>query len=206
MSKTIVLVHGLWVNGMDMSLLRQRLRSAGYDTRQFSYNSVYYNPLENAVQLNAFVKRLDSPVIHFVCHSLGGLVVRHLFYEYPDQRPGRVVTLGTPHKPSSAAKRFSSFFAGEWMLGKSIDKGLLGKVPPWDNSHELGSIAGTFRLGLGMIVPGIPTPNDGTVAVKETRLNGMKEHLIINASHFGLLLSRQASEATISFLEMGSFR
>ena len=206
MSKeTVILVHGLWLNGMDMTLLRHRIRDAGYETKQFSYNSIHYNPMENAIALNDFAKDIDSSTIHFVCHSLGGLVIRHLFHEYPNQKPGRVVTLGSPHAHSSAAQQLSRFFAGGFMLGKSTDHGLLGQVPPWKNEHELGSIAGNFRLGLGMIIPGIPSPNDGTVAVEETKLEGMKEHLVVKASHFGLLISRKVADKTIDFLKTGLF-
>ncbi len=203
--ETVVLIHGLWVNGMDMSLLKYRLGQAGYETAQFSYNSVRHSPLENAVELNAFAKSIAADRVHFVCHSLGGILIRHLFHEYPQQGPGRVVTLGTPHTHSSAARQLARFFAGEFILGKSTERGLLGRAPPWDGRHELGSIAGNFRLGLGMFMPGIPAPNDGTVAVEETRLDGMKAHCVLNASHFGLLLSKQAADHTIDFLHTGCF-
>lgn len=205
MKECIILVHGLWVNGMDMSLLRQRLQKAGYQTAQFSYNSVHCTPRENAIALNDFAKNIAAPTIHFVCHSLGGIVIRHLFHEYPEQKPGRMVTLGTPHTNSSAAGQLSRFPVGRWILGKSIKRGLLGELPSWDNTHELGSIAGTCRLGLGMIMPGIPTPNDGTVAVAETWLDASKDHLIVNTSHFGLLLSKEVAHRTIEFLKTGAF-
>ena len=201
----VVLVHGLWMNGMDMSLLRHRLEKAGYETRRFTYRSVRSRPLENAMDLNAFILTLEAPVIHFLCHSLGGLVVRHLFHEFPDQRPGRVVTLGTPHQPSSAAQSLIHVPPFRVLFGKSIVNGLLGKVPVWNSDHELGSIAGNLRLGLGMIAPGVVRPNDGTVAVTETMLNEMKDHVVVHASHFGLLLSGSAARQGIHFLRTGCF-
>src|SRR5690606_34998909 len=121
------------MNGMDMSLLRKRLEHAGFDTERFAYHSLKNTPLENALALQSFVETIESPVIHFVCHSLGGLVIRHLFHNYPGQRPGRVVTLGTPHSSSSTASRLNEYSHTRWMLGKSIRSGLLGDVPPWRN-------------------------------------------------------------------------
>lgn len=204
--ETVVLVHGLWMNGWDMSLLRRRLQQAGYDTHRFSYRSMRSTPMENAMDLNAFLLDLDAAVIHLVAHSLGGLVARHLFHEYPGQRPGRVVTLGTPHQPSTAAQTLAGFPLTRMLLGKSIIKGLLGNAPPWHRDHELGSIAGDMRLGVGMVVPGIVQPGDGTVGVEETRLEGMTDHTVVHATHTGLLLSKSAADQVIHFLRTGSFK
>ena len=63
------------------------------------------------------------------------------------------------------------------LLGKAITAGLLGLLPAWRNKHVLGVIAGDSRLGMGLIIPNIPKPNDGTVAVEETRLAGMRDHI-----------------------------
>ncbi len=203
--ETVVLVHGLWMNGMEMGLLRRRLQRAGYLTRRFSYSSTASTLVENAMDLNRFVHSIDSPVIHFVCHSLGGLVVRHLFHEYPDQKPGRIVTLGTPHQPSSAARQLSRFFPSRILLGKSLKQGLLGQTPPWRGPRDLGSIAGKLRFGMGMFIPNIPRPSDGTVAVAETRLEGAADHIVLPASHFGLLFSKSVLDQTVHFLRQGRF-
>lgn len=205
-SETVILVHGLYMNGMDMSLLRKRLEHAGFNTLRFSYHSLEKTPLENALALQSFTEKIQSPVLHFVCHSLGGLVIRHLFHNYPEQRPGRVVTLGTPHTSSSAALRLYESSHTRWVLGKSAKLGLLGDVSPWRNTHELGVIAGTLRLGLGMFVPGIPRPNDGTVAVSETMLDGMTDHVTLPVSHFGMLLSNAVAGQTVNFLRHGRFQ
>ena len=203
--EAVVLVHGLWMNGMDMSLMRHRLEQAGYECRRFAYHSIRSTPLENAMDLNTYLQTLDAAVLHLVAHSLGGLVLRHLFHEYPGQRPGRVVTLGTPHQPSSAARSLSFFPVTRFLLGKSIVNGLLGNVPPWHNEHALGSIAGDMRLGLGVVIPGIAQPGDGTVSVAETRMEGMQDHAVVHASHTGLLVSKTAAEQVIHFLQTGNF-
>lgn len=191
--------------GIEMRLLGNRLINAGFKPVQFSYKSVRSSPRENTIELQRFIRDLNAPSVHFICHSLGGLIVRHLFNEYPDQRPGRIVTLGTPHTASSAAKTLVKISPGRLLLGKSTEQGLLGSVPPWRSNNELGVIAGTLRLGLGMIVPGIARPNDGTVTVQETMLENMTDHIILPVSHFGMLLSSRVAHQTIYFLHNGKF-
>ncbi|HSR63262.1 MAG TPA: alpha/beta fold hydrolase [Gammaproteobacteria bacterium] len=203
--ETILLVHGLWMNGLEMSLLGKRLSRTGFKTLRFKYPSVNSGPPDNANALQEFIQGIDSEKLHFVCHSLGGLVVRHLFHRFPDQRPGRIVTLGTPHRFSQAAKYLAGRETGRRILGHSVKSGLLGNVPAWSGSHELGVIAGRLRFGLGMIIPGIPRPNDGTVAVSETRLDGMTDHIVLPVSHFGLLISAAAADQTLRFLQTGHF-
>jgi pimeloyl-ACP methyl ester carboxylesterase len=200
------LVHGLWLNGLDMILLGRRLQRAGFLTQQFFYHSLQSSPAENAKALQVFLQKIKSEKVHFVCHSLGGLVIRHLFYHFPDRRPGRIICLGTPHQISSAAKTLSQLSLGRSMLGRSIEQGLIGNVPPWRKSSELGIIAGNLRLGLGLLIPGIPLPSDGTVAVQETLLEGMTDHIILPVSHFGMLLSSRVAEQTTHFIIHGKFR
>jgi len=201
----VVLVHGLWVSARNLKLLQHRLNAAGFRALSFSYSTVQVAPRLNAVELDAFCRNLDGPVLHFVGHSLGGIVLRHLFHDYPDQRPGRVVTLGTPHQPSSAARSLSRIRPGRLILGHSIQQGLLGGAPPWNAQRELGSVAGTLRFGMGTLVPGIPAPSDGTVAVAETRIEGMTDHITAPVSHLGLVLSRRTADYTTHFLRHGRF-
>jgi pimeloyl-ACP methyl ester carboxylesterase len=204
-NETVVLVHGLWMNGMDMSLIARRIRQQGYQVVHFRYNSLTTSPRGNALLLQERTKQIETPVVHFICHSLGGLVIRHLFFLCPDQNPGRVVTLGTPHKPSYCAYQISRLLFGKILLGKSTEDGLLGNVPKWKGSHDLGSIAGSLRLGLGMIVPGVPRPNDGTISVEETRCDNMKDHTVLKVSHFGMLLSPSVTDFSLEFIQTGKF-
>lgn len=204
--ETVILIHGIWMNGMDMTLLHRRLTAEGYDTRQFSYHSVQASPLQSARELADFTRLINAPVIHFVCHSLGGLILRHMFHEYHEQKPGRIVTLATPHRPSSAARQLSRFAPGRLLLGHSVERALLGQAPPWQSRHELGVIAGALRMGVGMLIPGIPVPNDGTVAVEETELVGMKDHITLPISHTGMLLSYRVFKQTVYFLNHGLFK
>jgi pimeloyl-ACP methyl ester carboxylesterase len=202
----VILVPGLWHPGHDMLLLRVRIAAAGYATTQFRYRSVREPPAEAARQLVERLRAMRADIIHFVCHSLGGIVIRHLFHEFPDQPPGRIVTLATPHQGSSAASWLAARELGRRMLGNSIHAGLLGDAPPWPDTHELGVIAGRLRFGFGMLIPGIPQPSDGTVAVGETMLPGMRDHIVLPVSHFGMLIAPSVARQTLHFLRHGRFQ
>lgn len=190
---------------MEMWLLGRRLSAAGYTIHRFSYPSHSQTPVENADALADYCHRLSGPEINFICHSLGGLVLRHFFYRYPKTIPGRSITLGTPHNPSSSAFSLGRNRLGRLSLGKSIDQGLAGDVPSWEGCQELGVIAGTLRLGLGCLVSKRSSPGDGTVLLSEARLAGMTDYIELPVSHFGLLLSRQVARQCLQFLKEGRF-
>lgn len=204
-AEAVVLVHGIWLPGYEMMVLQRRLRRRGYHCHLFPYASLRRPPRENAARLAEFVDRIDAPVLHFVGHSLGGLVIRHLFDYQPQQRPGRIVTLGTPHKPSHTAQLLYRA-ALLPLLGMSIDQGVIGGAPHWTGSHPLGSIAGSVGIGLGRLVPGLPKPNDGTVAVSETECPGMSDHITLPVTHTSMLFSAPVAEQTANFLAEGRFR
>ncbi|MCP4700205.1 MAG: alpha/beta hydrolase [Gammaproteobacteria bacterium] len=201
----VVLVHGLWTNGMDMTLLRRRLQRYGFACRQFRYHSVRTECEKNVLRLHHFLQAIPAPAIHLVGHSMGGLVIRCLFHKYPQQRPGRIVTLGTPHQGSHVARFLNARPWLRWMLGHAVETGLLGDAPAWRGKTELGSIGGNTSIGMGRLIPGLPKPNDGTVALAETLLPGMTGHITLSLAHFAMLLSGEAAKQVNNFLKKGSF-
>lgn len=202
--EAIVLVHGLWMKGPEMFLLRKRLRKAGYCVYQFSYRSLASDLAGNARKLQQFLQQVNEECVHFVAHSLGGLVVRCLLHDFPEQRPGRIVTLGTPHSGSDVAEWMTQSSLLRRLLGRSLPA-LTGEVYPWQGERELGSVAGTLGIGVGMMLRDLPQPNDGTVTVESTRLPEMSDHVTVNASHMGLLFSREGVKQIIAFLSTGHF-
>ena len=204
MKEAVILVHGLWTNGMEMWRLRQHLSSAGYDCYLFHYSSMRSSPEENAQRLNEYAKSLSAPVVHFVCHSLGGLVVLHLFDQYPTQKPGRIVLLGTPVNGSMVAQRLYKNKLTRWLLGRSVDD-LASGHPHWFSWRDLGIIAGTLPIGAGILLGGLKGANDGTVAVDEAVLHGATDFITLPVSHTGLLYSEQVAVQVVTFLRAGKF-
>lgn len=200
---SVVLVHGLWMTGWDMYLLGRRLTRCGFRVYRFHYPSHRSALRENAELLNRFLAAVPGSTVHLVGHSLGGLVIRRLFLDYPHQRPGRVVTLGTPHRTSRTAQRLRRAGWGRWALGQSL-AALTSALPYWDVPRDLGSLAGCRPLGMGRLLRCLPEGNDGTVAVDETVLPGA-QHIVIPASHMGMLLARRTAQEVCRFLANGRF-
>lgn len=201
----MVLVHGLWMTGtLDMAYLRRQLRQCGFEVYVFRYRTVRRDLAENAARLHEFLARLPETTVHLVGHSLGGLVIRKLFIDFPHQRPGRVVTLGTPHGGSRAAKTFERCVPGRWMLGKSL-RALTEALPPWQGQRDFGLLIGNRPYGLGRLTGHLPLPNDGTVAVDEATLAGVADTIILPVTHLSMLVSRAVARQTCHFLRHGCF-
>lgn len=202
---TVVFLHGIWMTGLDMSVLRRRVHACGFVPRQFSYPSVRAAPRANAARLQRWLTGVEGGTVHFVAHSLGGLVLRWLLADFPAQRPGRIVTLGTPHAGSRAAAGAAGRPLLRRLLGASLEQGLLGDLPSWDGARELGVIAGTGGIGIGRFVTRLAPPHDGTVEFAETSLPGMSDFVAVGATHLGLLYSATAARQVCAFLSGGRF-
>lgn len=202
---SVVLIHGIWMTGVDMLILKLRLRSAGFDPYVFRYPSLRRAPAQNAERLRVFVEGVPGDVVHFVGHSLGGLVLLQLFANDPPSRPGRVVLLASPVRGSAAAGAYASMPLLRPFLGRSLPGGLAGDGPTWTADRELGTIAGTQGIGMGRLTGRLPRPNDGTVAVEETRIEGAADTLLVPHSHVGVLGSKRVADAVATFLREGRF-
>jgi pimeloyl-ACP methyl ester carboxylesterase len=204
-SSAVVLVHGLWMTGfVDMAYLRRFLGRCGFRVHIFRYRTVQRSLAENAARLNDFLARLPEARVHLVGHSMGGLVIRRLFLDFPDQRPGRIVTLGTPHHASRAATAFGRRAPGRWMLGKGMQT-LTQPLPPWPGGRDLGVLIGNVPYGLGRLTRSLPLPNDGTVALDEATLAGATDTVVLPVTHISMLFSRAVAEQTCQFLREGRF-
>ena len=202
-SEIVILVHGLYMHGIAMLPLYRRLSACGFQCRNFSYPSFTKSVPENATRLAHYLGEIDTPTVHFLCHSLGGLVVRTLLLQSSWRRPGRVLTLGTPHLGCHVAKHLGARRALAWTLGKSLRHGLDGDLPPWPTGHEVATIAGNKPIGAGRMVPTLPKPNDGVVALTETVLGPGYPHVVLAEAHSGMLISRRVAACACEYLETG---
>ena len=148
--------------------------------------------------------------IHFVGHSMGGLLARVYIAKYRPERLGRVVMLGTPNGGSEIADRLKNFFAYRAYFGPAGQQLVTQRnaatdaaLPPID--YPVGIIAGNrsvYPIASALL---LPRPNDGRVSVQNTRLDGMTDHIVIGASHPWMVRNRLAIEQTIAFLRDGRF-
>jgi pimeloyl-ACP methyl ester carboxylesterase len=203
--ETVVLVHGLWMRGWVMAWLGWRLRSCGFHTVAFSYPSVRGTLSQNALRLSRFVAGLDAPRIHFLGHSLGGLVLLQMLATHPDSRIGRVVLAGCPYRASYAASKLARRGLGRLLIGRSVLQYLGQPAPECTGRYEVGVIAGCKPLGAGRFIGGAPQPNDGLVAVEETQLPDASDRIVLNVCHTCMLLSAQVTRQACAFLRKGHF-
>jgi pimeloyl-ACP methyl ester carboxylesterase len=157
-------------------------------------------------RLEDFVRELDAPAVHFVGHSLGGLVIHRFFERFPGQPSGAVVFLGTPCVGSRAAERAGRFAPIAHLMGQSVTQELVQPSERrWTAPQPLGIIAGSQPLGLGQLLADFQEENDGTVAVSETRMPGATDHIVLPVSHLTMLLSARVAHETGLFLTQGRF-
>ena len=202
----VVLVHGLWVHGLAMSLMRRRITRGGYRALAYSYPSLRLTLAENAERLARFCRDLAAPRLHFVGHSLGGLIVLRMLGHAAGIGTGRIVLIGAPVAGSLAARRLARLPGGRAALGRSMAEWLEPGQPFSNAGRDIGVIAGRLPVGIGRIVaPDLPGPSDGAVSVAETRLPAMRDHIVLNVSHSGMLVSRAVTHQICVFLRNGAF-
>lgn len=202
----VVLVHGLWVSGWAMGAMAWRLRRVGFRPYLFSYHSVHDSLRHNAAALRSFSDAIRGEAVHFVGHSLGGVVIQTMLACCPPPRTGRVVTLCAPHLGNRAARDLARRPWGRRMLGASMTE-LLNGTGPTDHldGREVGVITGDRSFGLGRLFAHLEEPNDGVVTLSEAQLPGAVDRIVLHVSHSGILLSGQAAIYTERFLRHGQF-
>lgn len=202
MTDRVLLLHGLWMPGVAMHWLAAGFRAAGFVPETFGYHSIVGGP--DAAQPR-LVERLRGAPTHVVAHSLGGLVALEALANHPGLPVARVVCLGTPLCGSGAASGLARWPMASLWLGRSA--GLLRRgCTTWPPALQVGMVAGRIPHGLGALFAGFEGEHDGTVAVAETRTPALADHVVVDASHSGLLFSAEAAAHAAEFLREGRFR
>jgi pimeloyl-ACP methyl ester carboxylesterase len=208
----VVLLHGISRTRRSLYKMQRAIEAAGFAALNSGYASLS-KPLEILAEdihpaIERFAGGIDGSV-HFVCHSMGGLLARVYLARHRPQRLGRVVMLGTPNGGSELVDRlkhfapYRAFFgpAGQ-QLGTQRDAAINAMLPPVD--YPVGIIAGDrsiYPLASALL----PKPNDGRVAVENTKLDGMADHIVVRSSHPWLVWNRLAIGQTVAFLRDGRF-
>jgi len=204
MPERVILIHGLWMRAFTLGALRNRVEAAGFAVEMFDYGSVFHQPDVSAERLLRRVTSGPDGKVHFVGHSLGGLVALQAARCAPDLVGGRIVCLGSPLRGSAVARGIGRLPGGPFFLGKSM-RMLHDGIESWDGPQPLGVIAGRLPFGLGVAIGALSSPHDGTVSVAETQLPGASDHCIVPATHTGLPFSSDVAAETIAFLRSARF-
>lgn len=209
MASTIILVHGLWMSGFQLGVLKRRLEAdSKFRVVAFSYPSMTGSMSDHVSSLVTFARAQQTDELHFVGHSLGGIVILRALQLTNDLPPGRAVLLGTPLQGSKAAQGVARLLPfGKALLGSAIHEEVIECAPrEWSGRRDIGIIAGSMGMGLGRFFADLAADHDGTVLVEETQLPGARDHLVLSTSHTGMLFSADVAEQAVHFLAHGVFR
>jgi pimeloyl-ACP methyl ester carboxylesterase len=208
----VILLHGLARSAGSLDKLTEALTEAGFRTCNLAYPSTDHpivDLAENFVLPALSACRENGRPLNFVTHSMGGIIVRYLATAHPELPIGRVVMLSPPNRGSEVVDKLGSFGLFHFIngpagteLGTGPDSLPNRLAPP---AFELGIITGdrTINPLLSLLIPG---DDDGKVAVERAKLAGMRDFLVIHASHPLIMNNREAIAQTINFLQQGTFR
>ncbi|TNE25400.1 MAG: alpha/beta fold hydrolase [Alphaproteobacteria bacterium] len=210
-SDYIVLLHGIQRSSKSMEKMATRFSQAGYHVINIDYQSQEYTIDRLAdniyAQIKPFTKNKDYK-IHFVGHSMGGLVTRAIIKRHRPENLGRVVMLGTPNQGSEVADflenniLFQNFYGPAGMQLVTDQRGIANLLGPVD--FDLGIIAGTLSID-PLSSAMLPGKDDGKVTVERTKLKGMKDHIVLPTTHTFMMMNNRVIAQTEHFLKHGVF-
>lgn len=214
MTEAIILIHGLGRTPRSMRPLSLYLNKAGFATQLFGYDSRRSNMAQIVAQLHATIERLrpHHSQIHFVTHSLGGIVLRAYIAQHGTIN-GRAVMLAPPHHGSEiidfwrgGAIRHAFFkqLMGDLALTLHTDANSLPNQLPTLAQHNIGIIAGTRSVEYWFNRL-FQTPHDGKVSVDSTRLHTNHAHKTVDATHTFIMNHAKTRINCLNFLKNGQF-
>jgi hypothetical protein len=206
----VVLLHGLVRTNNSMNDMEKNLSSQGYVVLNIDYPSRKYEIPELAAMVREEIisKTPDAVKIHFITHSMGGIILRYIQKNNPLPNLGRVVMLSPPNHGSELADKFGNIKLFEWIVGPA------GKQLGTDNKSvcrelgkadfELGVITGDESLYWinSSIIPG---EDDGTVSVESAKLEGMADFLVVHTTHPFIMNNKMVMKQSVHFLQNGTF-
>ena len=211
-SECVVLLHGLNRSWRAMDKMARALQAEGFSTANVDYPS-QAGTVEGLVPLAVDTgldqcRQTGADKIHFVTHSLGGILLRYRQNQAPIPELRRVVMLGPPNQGSEVIDKTRNWpgaqiLSGEagMQLGTDEDSipAQLGPV-----NFELGVIAGVGTINPFMSAM-LPDEDDGKVTVERTKVEGMQDFMIVDSSHHSLMNSDTVIRNTAAFLKSGRF-
>jgi len=208
--EVVVLLHGLAATAETMGQIHSSLENEGYRVINIDYPTTQHSLEELTLPIRDLITDETQPTdrIHFVTHSMGGILVRLIQRDHPLKNIGRTVMISPPNQGSEAVNLFGDLdlvaatFGPAAMSLAAGDNHFLQSLPPAD--FEVGVIAGSQGIDIVMssVIPG---PDDGVVSVASTRLPGMSDFTIVHASHPLIVFDREAIKQTVAFLKTGEF-
>jgi triacylglycerol lipase len=207
-SQCTILLHGLARSSDSMAKLEAAL-APDYTVVNVDYPSRKHTvEVLSATVLPPALDKCGDHTVHFVTHSMGGLLIRQYLTQHAIERLGRIVMLGPPNQGSEVIDALGNWPGLEWLNGPAGQQlGTRDNSIPLalgDINSEIGIIAGdrTINFILSSIIPG---SDDGKVSVERTKLSTMKDHIIIHTTHPFMMKNDAVIAQVKHFLLHGTF-
>lgn len=196
LSEWVVLLHGLFATQRSMSKLERHLTASGYNVVNWRYRTWWYTTEHNLQRLKQALAGLqnDSQVesIHFVTHSMGGILARGALHAGDVRKVKRIVMLAPPNCGSRLTRFSLGPFA--YCVPSLAD---LSEAP--DSLPNRLTIADCIEVGI------IAAMRDFVVPVANTFLPNQLDHCVMPTTHYRLPMDKHVIKKVLSFLETGSF-
>jgi len=205
----VVLIHGLGRSNMAMWRLASRIEEAGYHVVRVGYSSLNQTPqaiLQDVTQQINDCCAVSKQPVHFVGHSLGGLMIRAYLQDNRPKNFGRVVLMGTPNQGTEVVDYYRDHW---WMKLAGPMANALGtdeKSFPntlKDPDYPVGVIAGITESPVPEEV--LPGHDDGLVSVESTKVSGMSDFILVETGHSMMRYNEEVANQAIYFLKHGHF-
>ncbi len=209
--ESVIVIHGFARRARSMNQLADKIHKAGYEVRNVDYDSINQS-LDNIKEdifrkFDQYISENPDKKIHFVGHSLGGLLIRAYLDQAKVDNLGSVILMGTPNSGTQLVNEYEDKWYFSWLgpviseLGVDNSQFLKALKPLY---YTVGVIAGSKPYT--RFATSLKDPNDGMVTVESAKLEGMSDFIVIDVNHARMKRDPRVIEQVIYFLKHSQFK